>query len=157
MHVAPRSANSFLSGVGDHPAANLSQERSGEGRWQTNCYHLLPAVSITLKSKIRYNGQEYSSPAELPPEVRMAYEEALHDGAMKKKFVFNGQQFADEEAMPPDVRKLCDDVMGVIENNGEVTIPNGKAEPLLTKREITLVAVVAGGIVALVLARLALG
>ena len=114
-------------------------------------------MSITLKSKIRYNGQEYSSPAELPPEVRMAYEEALHDGAMKKKFVFNGQQFADEEAMPPDVRKLCDDVMGVIENNGEVTIPNGKAEPLLTKREITLVAVVAGGIVALVLARLALG
>src|SRR2546429_5893546 len=121
------------------------------------CYDFRPAVSITLKNKIRYNGQEYSSPAELPPEVRMAYEEALHDGAMKRKFVFNGQQFADEEAMPPDVRKLYDDVMGVIENNGEVTIPNGKPEPLLTKREITLVAALTGGIVALVFARLVFG
>jgi hypothetical protein len=121
------------------------------------CYDFCPAVSITLKSKIRYNGQEYSSPAELPPEVRIAYEKALHDGAVKKKFVFNGEAFANEDAMPADVRKLCDDVMGVIENNGEVTIPNGKSEPLLTKREITVVAIFAGGIVALVLARLALG
>jgi hypothetical protein len=121
------------------------------------CYNFRPAVSITLKSKIRYNGQEYSSPAELPPEVRIAYEKARHDGAVKKKFVFNGEQFANEDAMPADVRKLCDDVMGVIENNGEVTIPNGKPEPLLTKREIVVVGLFAGGIVALVLARLAMG
>lgn len=121
------------------------------------CYDFRPAVSITLKSKIRYNGQEYSSPAELPPEVRIAYEKALHDGALKKKFVFNGEQFANEDAMPADVRRLCDDVMGVIENNGEVTIPNGKPEPLLTKREIVVVGLFAGGIVALVLARLAMG
>ena len=121
------------------------------------CYHFCPAVSITLKSKIRYNGQEYSSPAELPPEVRAAYEQALHSGVVKKKFVFNGEAFANEEAMPADVRKLCDDVMGVIENNGEVTIPNGKGDPLLTKREIAVVSIVAGGIAALVLARLMMG
>jgi hypothetical protein len=121
------------------------------------CYDFCPAVSITLKSKIRYNGQEYSSPAELPPEIRAAYEQALHSGAVKKKFTLNGEQFADEDALPPDVQKLCDDVMGVIENNGEVTIPNGKSEPLLTKREITVVAIFAGGIAALVLARLMMG
>lgn len=110
------------------------------------CYDFGPAVSIALKSKIRYNGQEYSSPAELPPEVRIAYEKALHDGAVKKRFVFNGRQFANE-----------DDVMGVIENNGEVTIPNGKrSEPLLTKRELAVVALCAGGIVVLFLARLAM-
>ena len=86
----------------------------------------------------------------------MAYEKALHSGAVKKKFVFNGELFANEDAMPADVRKLCDDVMGVIENNGEVTIPNEKSEPLLTKREIVVVALFAGGIVALVLARLAM-
>ena len=120
------------------------------------CYDFRTAVSITLKSKIRYNGREYSSSAELPPEVRMAYEKALHSGAVKKKFVFNGELFANEDAMPADVRKLCDDVMGVIENNGEVTIPNEKSEPLLTKREIVVVALFAGGIVALVLARLAM-
>ena len=95
-----------------------------------NCCHFRQAVSITLKAKIRYNEQEYASPADLPPQVRVAYEKALHDGAVKKKFVFNGEQFASEEAMPADVRKLCDDVLGVIENNGEVTIPNGKSEPL---------------------------
>jgi hypothetical protein len=115
-------------------------------------------VSVRVKSKIRYNGQEYSSPAELPPEVRAAYEKAFHDGSVKKRFVFNGQQFANEESMPADVRKLYDDVMGVIENNGEVTIPNGeKAEPLLTKKEITIVAVFAGGIIALVVARMVIG
>ena len=121
------------------------------------CSDFRSAVSITLKSKIRYNGQEYSSPAELPPDVRAAYEKALHDGAVKRKFTFNGEQFASEEAMPADVRKLCDDVMGVIENNGEVTIPNGKSEPLLTKREVVVVSLFAGGIVALVLARLVMG
>src|SRR5438132_3770109 len=117
-----------------------------------------PIVSVTVKSKIRYNGQEYSSPAELPPEVRAAYEKALHGGSVKTRFVFNGQQFANEESMPADVRKLCDDVMGVIENNGEVTIPNGeKVEPLLTKKEIAIVALFAGGIIALVAARFLIG
>jgi len=93
----------------------------------------------------------------LPPDVRVAYEKALHDGGVKKKFVFNGEQFASAEAMPADIRKLYDDVLGVIENNGEVTIPNGKPEPLLTKREIVVVALFAGGIVALVLVRLVMG
>ena len=114
-------------------------------------------MSITLKTKIRYNGQEYSSPSELPPEIRLAYKKALHDPAAKKFTYVNGQKFGSEDELPPDVRKLCDDVMGVIENNGEVTIPNGKAEPLLSKREIAVVALFASGILALVFARLVLG
>jgi hypothetical protein len=128
------------------------------------CSDFRPAVSITLKSKIRYNGQEYSSLAELPPEVRAAYEKAVrgrtagYDGAVKKRFLFNGKTFANEEAMPADIRKLCDDVIGVIENNGEVTLPiSERSEPLLTKREIVVVAVFAGGVVVLILARLAMG
>lgn len=121
------------------------------------CYQCGRAVSVTLKSKIRYNGREYSSPSELPPEVRMAYKKALHEGAVKKKFVVNGVQFANEEAMPADIRKLCDDVMGVIENNGEVTLPiNGKnSDPLLSKREVLIVAAFGAGILALILARIA--
>lgn len=113
-------------------------------------------MSITLKRKIRYNGQEYSSPSELPPEVRLAYEKALHEGHVKtSKFVINGQQFASEEAMPADIRRLCDDVMGVIENNGEVTLPN-REEPnrLLRKREVGIALAVGAGIAALVLARI---
>jgi hypothetical protein len=115
-------------------------------------------VSITLKSKIRYNGREYSSPAELPPEVRMAYKKALHDGSVKKKFIVNGEQFTDENGMSPDLRRLCDDVISVIENNGEVTIPNGQdSHRLLTKRELVIAIAVGVGIAALVLARIAHG
>jgi hypothetical protein len=112
-------------------------------------------VSIKLKSKIRYNGKEYSSPAELPPDVRLAYEKALHEGVLKKRFRINGRQFASEEAMPAGVRKICDDVMSVIENNGEVTIP--KPEPLLTKTQVAIVAAFGAVILALVLARIASG
>jgi len=33
-------------------------------------------------------------------------------------------------------RQFCDDVMSVIENNGEVTLPSGRPlEPLFTKRQ----------------------
>ncbi len=119
------------------------------------CYEFASAVSITLKSKIRYNGQEYSSPAELPADVRMAYEKALHEGPIEKKFVVNGEHFANEDAMPTDLRKLCEDVMGVIENNGEVTIPNGETRSrFLTKRELGVAVAVGAGIAALVLVRI---
>jgi hypothetical protein len=84
-------------------------------------------VSTTLKRTIRYNGREYSRPAELPPYVR------------KVRW-----RIAD-----------CDDVMSLIENNGEVTIP--KPEPLLTKKKAVIVAAFGAGIVALVLARIAHG
>jgi hypothetical protein len=113
---------------------------------------------VSVKTKIRYNGQDYSRPADLPPDVRAAYQKALHDGAVKKRFVINGQQFASEENMPTDVRKLCDDAVDLIDNNGEVTIPTGEeVEPLITKKEMAIVALLAGGIIALVAARLIAG
>lgn len=113
-------------------------------------------MSVTLKTKIRYNGQEYSSPADLPPEVRQAYEKALHGGAVvSKRFTVNGHSFASEDAMPSDVRKLCDDAMEVIANNGEVTIPNSKdRDQLLTKKELGIAIAVGVGIAALVLTRI---
>ena len=155
MDVAARRADSLFSSFTDHSDGNLTHQWADERLWQVKCYQYRPAVSITLKSKIRYNGKEYSSPSELPPEVRMAYEKALHEGAVKRKFVVNGVQFASEDGMPADVRKLYDDVMGVIENNGEVTIPNGKdTEPLLSKREVVIIAAVGAGLAALVLARI---
>jgi hypothetical protein len=113
-------------------------------------------VSVTLKTKIRYNGEEYSSPADLPPDVRQAYEKALHEGAVvSRRFVVNGQPFANEDAMPADVRKLCDDAMEVIENNGQVTIPNVEnRDQLLTKKELGIAIAVGLGIAALVLSRI---
>ena len=115
-------------------------------------------MSVTIRSKIRYNGQEYATSAELPPEVRAAYERALHDGAVHKRFVLNGHPIASEVEMRADFCKICDDVMNVIENNGEVTIPNGEhTEQWLTKKEVALIALFTGGIIALVIARLVTG
>src|SRR2546423_4348489 len=160
MNVAARRAKSLFGSLAHHCARNLTQQSPAESRWQVNCYQSGSAVSITLKSKIRYNGKDYSSPAELPPDVRLAYERALHEGAViRKKFVINGEQFTSEEAMPAEVRKLCDDVMSVIENNGEVTIPTTEheRERLLSKREVGIAIAVGLGIAALVLARIVHG
>jgi hypothetical protein len=84
----------------------------------------------------------------------LAYEKALREVPTRINFVLNGEHLGNAE-MPANVLGLCDDVMNVIENNGEVTIPNGEHhEPLLSKKEIAIVALFAGGIVALVIARL---
>lgn len=120
-------------------------------------------MNIRIKPKIRYNGQEYSDPGQLPPDVRAAYEKAMRGDArstsntrVKRKFVVNGQQFAGEDEMPADVRKLCDDVVGVIENNGEVTLPNSRGqEPLITKRQLLSVVLVVGVLLAVALVALA--
>ena len=34
-------------------------------------------MKLNVKTKIRYNGQEYSDPNQLPPEVRAAYQKAM--------------------------------------------------------------------------------
>jgi hypothetical protein len=71
---------------------------------------------------------------------------------LKSKIRFNGKKHSGPDELPPSDR---DDVMSVIENNGEVTIP--KAEPLLTKKEVAIVAGLGAGILTLVLARMANG
>ena len=125
--------------------------------------YLAGPVSIKIKAKIRYNGQEYSDPSELPPEVRAAYEKAMRGetsftshAVVKRKFVVNGQEYASEDEMPTDVHQLCDDVMSVIENNGEVTLPKSETtDPLITKRQLQMVLLVVGMLVACGLAALA--
>ena len=116
-------------------------------------------MSIKVKTKIRYNGQDYSDPNQLPPEVRAAYETAMRgetSARVKRKFVVNGEEFTNEAEMPSDVRRLCEDVMSVIENNGEVTLPNSHFEDsLITKRQLVLVVLAVGMVVALALISLA--
>lgn len=130
--------------------------------WQTICFLRWEPVNMRIKPKIRYNGQEYSDPEQLPPEVRAAYQKAMRSDArstsntrVKRKFVVNGQQFAREGEMPAGVRTLCDDVISVIENNGEVTLPSSRIqEPLITKRQLLLVVLVVGVLLAVALVAL---
>ncbi|MEY2480507.1 MAG: hypothetical protein QOI04_1434 [Verrucomicrobiota bacterium] len=77
-------------------------------------------MKINVKTKIRYNGREYSSPDELPPEVRASYQKAA---AAKGKIVINGQEFASEKDMPENMRNFYEDVINLVQNNGEVTLP----------------------------------
>jgi hypothetical protein len=96
-------------------------------------------MNFRLKTKIRYDGREYSDPNELPPEVRTAYKRALRSGSTRAaapKIVFNDREYTDPAEMPEGVRQLCQDVMSVIENNGEVTLPIfSSGGPRVTKRQ----------------------
>jgi hypothetical protein len=100
-------------------------------------------INFNVKTKIRYNGQEYSDPNQLPPEVRAAYEKALRKGAdlaAARKIVFNGQEFANEDEMPRDERKAYDGIMGVIQGKDQVTLPSAqRSEGLLTKGQIKFI------------------
>jgi len=60
---------------------------------------------------------------------------------------YNGRESANQDAAPGQVRNLCDDVMSVIENNGEVTLPvSCPSERLITKRQLQFVLLLVGGL-----------
>ena len=104
-------------------------------------------MNIRIKSKIRYNGQEYSSPRELPAEVRAAYDKAMRNPAAvtTQKIVINGHEFAGEADMPASEKRLYDDVLALIQDNGEVTLPATRlSEPWLTAGQTRLVVLLAG-------------
>jgi hypothetical protein len=95
-------------------------------------------MNVNIKTKISYKREKYSDPSQLPPEVRAALDKAVANGAGTKKVVIiNGQELSGQNE---DVQKLCDDVMRVIENNGEVTLPTATSpDPLITKRQIQFI------------------
>lgn len=101
-----------------------------------------------VKTKIRFNGREYSDPSELPPKARAAYNKAMSEGAAKKRILVNGTESSNQADVPGDAQKVYDDVLSVIENNGEVTLPG--FEPHLTKRQFQFVLLVAGAVLSAV-------
>jgi hypothetical protein len=99
-------------------------------------------VSINVKKRIRVNGVEYSSLDQMPPELREAYLQAMAPGyptlhRALDKIVVNGRRIVGRERD----ERLYDEIMSVVENNGEVTLPSS-TEPLLTRRQIKVVAAV---------------
>jgi hypothetical protein len=113
-------------------------------------------VSTRTKPKIRYNGREYSHPSALPPEIRAAYYSAMTNDAgagstiWKRKLPGHRRSFDHSAHIPADVRGLYEDVMSVIESNGEVTLPRSQDQRLVTKRHLVSAALVAGAVVAIV-------
>ena len=75
-------------------------------------------MNIQVKTKIRYKGQEYASPDDLPAEARSAYETAMSgtssaasQAMVSKKILLNGREFSNENEMPAAERKLYEDAM----------------------------------------------
>jgi hypothetical protein len=101
-------------------------------------------MNVNIKAKIRYKGQEYSDPGQLPPEVRAALDKSIASGVVTRKITVNGQELAGQNEA---VQKLCDDVMSVIENNGEVTLPtSNSSDPLITKRQVQFILALVGAL-----------
>lgn len=75
-------------------------------------------VKFNVKTRIKVNGIEYSSPDEMPEDVRAKYEKALAQRGLpnthiksSSKITFNGQTFNSAEEMPPDIRRIYESVM----------------------------------------------
>jgi hypothetical protein len=113
----------------------------------------MPA-NISVKTKIRVNGQDYRSVDDMPPDVRQTYERALaamagakHGGlldTMEKgvranaqmvsnatKVIFNGREYSSVEQMPANVRHLYQAVIAAVEPTGTPTAPetDGAVQP----------------------------
>ena len=80
------------------------------------------AINISVKTRIRFNGQEYQSVDEMPAEVRQAYEKAMaslyqrNSLGSKSLVYFNGQEYSSIDAMPEDVRALYRQFMASVAN-----------------------------------------
>jgi hypothetical protein len=103
-------------------------------------------MNISVKTKIRYHGQEYASPDELPAEARSAYQAAMSgisavasQAMVGKKIVFNGQQFASENEMPAAERKLYDDAIQLFRDNSTTNTASSSSTAWITKGQLLAV------------------
>jgi hypothetical protein len=102
-------------------------------------------ANISVKTKIRVNGQDYASVDDMPPDIRQAYERALatlagakHGGLLdtlekgirasvqmtsNAKVIFNGQEYSSVDEMPANVRHLYQAAMATIEAGGAAIAP----------------------------------
>jgi hypothetical protein len=106
-------------------------------------------TNISVKTKIRVNGQDYASVEDMPPNIRQAYERAMaampgakHSGllntlenglranaqtAFSAKVIFNGQEYGSVDQMPANVRQLYQAVMATIKSDTPVPPETGGA------------------------------
>ena len=65
-------------------------------------------IQVNIRRRFTVNGKEYGSTAEMPADVREAFEKAMAGGIRiqtgKTRIVFNGREYAGLEAMPAETR-----------------------------------------------------
>ena len=83
-------------------------------------------IKFNVKTRIRFNGQEYASVEAMPPDVRQAFEKAMSRARETQgqagvhtstKVVFNGREFASVLEMPPDVRSQYEQAMNMVDKD----------------------------------------
>jgi len=80
-------------------------------------------VNFNVKTRIKINGKEYASPAEMPPDVRQIYERALAKGIVstqvnaQPKITFNGKSYSSPDEMPEEVRRIYESAMSAMDKD----------------------------------------
>jgi hypothetical protein len=83
-------------------------------------------MNISFKTKIRYNGQEFSSVDQLPPEIRAIYERALANRPNKlmstgtkvvTRLVVNGHEVGSTKELSEDEQKIYADAMQLLKDS----------------------------------------
>ena len=86
-------------------------------------------MNISFKTKIRYNGKDFSSVDELPPEIRAVYERALAhkpnklmsaDAKVVTRLVVNGHEVGSTKELSEDEQKIYTDAMQLLKDSGDL-------------------------------------
>ncbi|MEY2440423.1 MAG: hypothetical protein QOI34_1808 [Verrucomicrobiota bacterium] len=110
----------------------------------------LVSVKISVQTKIRYKGLEYSTPDELPADAHSAYEQAIArgthaapNGDMTTGPIFNGDSFDSPIDVPPAKRKVYEDAMQLARNEARPKPEPGTDTGRPTKRQMRLIILLA--------------
>jgi len=104
-------------------------------------------VSETFNSKIQFNGHDYASADEMPVDVRVAYERAIHEtpalhsGArlaakLKAKIILNDTEFNHAGEMSVDDRHLYHEALEAVFPPG-IVISTAEAQSVTETRKVT--------------------
>jgi hypothetical protein len=127
-----------------------------EGTWQVTCLGNIESVKITAGAAVRFDGHEYLSSRELSAQTKIAYPGAIAPGGMSLnerlgKIVLYGKELT---GLGRNGDRIYEDIMRVVENNGQVTLPRS-TEHRMSSRQIAICVAVVIALATLALAALA--
>ena len=110
---------------------------------------MIPVLEVSTRpgAKIQFNGHEYASADEMPVDVRVAYERAIHEtpalhsGArlaakLKAKIILNDTEFNHAGEMSVDDRHLYHEALEAVFPPG-IVVSTGEARSVTETRKVT--------------------
>src|SRR6476646_7157817 len=105
------------------------------------------SVNARTKTKIEFNGHDYASADEMPADVRVAYERAIHEtpalhsGArlaakLKAKIILNDTEFNHAGEMSVDDRHLYHEALEAVFPPG-IVVSTAEAQSVTETRKVT--------------------